>query len=77
MKYKQNMIDLLEEIKDEVLASNAPQEEKDVIVRLIYKAKDYFDDYAFEVTENVEEIKDRMDEILNSALYNIERMTED
>ena len=77
MKYKQNMIDLLEEIKDEVLASNAPQEEKDVIVRLIYEAKDYFDDYAFEVTENVEEIKDRMDEILNSALYNIERMTED
>lgn len=77
MKYKQNMIDLLEEIKDEVLASNAPQEEKDVIVRLIYEAKDYFDDYAFEVTENVEEIKDRMDEILNYALYNIERMTED
>lgn len=77
MRYKQNVIDLLEEIKDEVLASNVPQEEKDVIVRLIYKAKDYFDDYTFEVTENVEEIKDRMDEILNSALYNIERMTED
>ena len=77
MKYKQNIIDLLEEIKDEVLNSNAQQEEKDVIVGLIYKAKDYFDDYAFEVTENIEGIKDKFNEILSSELYSIERMTED
>lgn len=77
MKYKQNMLDLLEEIKDKVLISNASPEEKDIIINSIYEARDYFNDYASEVIENVEEIKDRMDEILNSALYNIERMTED
>ena len=77
MKYKQNILDLLEEIREKVLISNALPEEKDIIVDSIYEARDYFNDYASEVTENVEEIKDRMDEILNSALYNIERMTED
>lgn len=77
MKYKQNMLDLLSEIKKEVLALEAPQEEIDVVAGLIDKAKDYFDDYAFEVTEDVEEIKDKMNEILTSALYRIERKTED
>lgn len=77
MKYKQNMLDLLEEIREKVLISNASPEEKDIIINSIYEARDYFNDYASEVIENVEEIKDRMDEILNSALYNIERMTED
>ena len=77
MKYKQNMLDLLEEIREKVLISNASPEEKDIIINSIYEARDCFNDYASEVTENVEEIKDRMDEILNSALYNIERMTED
>lgn len=77
MRYKQNMLDLLEEIREKVLISNASPEEKDIIINSIYEARDYFNDYTFEVTENVEEIKDRMDEILNSALYNIERMTED
>ena len=51
MKYKQNMLDLLEEIKDSVL--------------------------AFETIEDIEEIKDKMNEILNSALYRIERRSED
>jgi len=77
MKYKQNMLDLLEEIKDKVLALEAPQEDIDIVAGLIYKAKDYFDDYAFEVTENIEGIKDKFNEILSSELYNIERMTED
>lgn len=77
MKYKQNMLDLLEEIREKVLISNASPEEKDIIINSIYEARDYFNDYASEVAENSEEIKDRMDEILNSALYNIERMTED
>lgn len=31
MKYKQNMLDLLEEIKDKVLALEAPQEDIDII----------------------------------------------
>ena len=47
MKYKQNMLDLLDEIKDEVLALEAPQE----VLALVDKAKDYFDDYAFEIRE--------------------------
>lgn len=77
MKYKQNMLDLLEEIKDSVLALEAPTEDIDRISGLIDKAKDYFDDYAFETIEDVEEIKDKMNEILTSALYRIERRTED
>lgn len=77
MKYKQNMIDLLDEIKDEVLALEAPAEDIDRILGLIDKAKDYFDDYAFETIEDVEEIKDKMNEMLTSALYRIERRAED
>jgi len=77
MKYKQNMLDLLDEIKDEVLALEAPAEDIDRISGLIDKAKDYFDDYAFETIEDVEEIKDKMNEILTSALYRIERRSED
>lgn len=77
MKYKQNGLDLLEEIKDKVLLLNAPQEEKDIIVESIYEASNYFYDYADEIAKNVEEVKDKMNEILNSELYSIERMTED
>lgn len=33
--------------------------------------------YKQNMLDLLEEIKDRMDEILNYALYNIERMTED
>ncbi len=77
MKYKQNMLDLLEEIKDSVLALEAHTEDIDRISGLIDKAKDYFDDYAFETIEDIEEIKDKMNEILNSALYRIERRSED
>lgn len=73
MKYKQNMLDILNEIKDEMLALEAPQE----VLALVDKAKDYFDDYAFETIEDVEEIKDKMNEILTSALYRIERRSED
>lgn len=47
MKYKQNMLDILNEIKDEMLALEAPQE----VLALVDKAKDYFDDYAFEIRE--------------------------
>ena len=56
MKYKQNMLDLLEEIKDSVLALEAQAEDIDRISGLIDKAKDYFDDYAFETVEDVQEI---------------------
>lgn len=77
MKYKQNMLDLLEEIKSEVLDLEAPEEDIDRISGLIDKAKDYFDDYGFETIEDIEEIKDKMNEILNSALYRIERRSED
>lgn len=77
MKYKQNMLDLLEEIKSEVLDLEAPEEDIDRISGLIDKAKDYFDDYAFETIEDVEEIKDKMNEILTSALYRVERRSED
>ena len=77
MKYKQNMLDLLEEIKDKVLVLNAPQEEKDIIVESIYEARDYFNDYAIEITENIEEVRDKIYQILDSELYSIERMTED
>ena len=65
MKYKQNMLDILNEIKDEMLALEAPQE----VLALVDKAKEYFDDYAFEIRENSQEI-----EILACE---IERMTED
>ena len=65
MKYKQNLLDILNEIKDEMLALEAPQE----VLALVDKAKNYFDDYAFEVAEKNEEIK--------SLLYDVERMTED
>ena len=65
MKYKQNMLDILNEIKDEMLALEAPQE----VLALVDKAKDYFDDYAFEIREKSQEI-----EILACE---IERMTED
>ena len=65
MKYKQNMLDILNEIKDEMLALEAPQED----LALVDKAKDYFDDYAFEIREKSQEI-----EILACE---IERMTED
>lgn len=69
MRHKQNMLDLLDEIKDEVLALEAPAEDIDRISGLIDKAKDYFDDYAFEIREKSQEI-----EILACE---IERMTED
>lgn len=65
MKYKQNMLDILNEIKDEMLALEAPQE----ALTLIDKAKDYFDDYVFEITDKINEI--------NSGIHDIERMTED
>lgn len=77
MKYKQNMLDLLEEIREKVLISNASLEEKDIIINSIYEARDYFNDYASEVAENSEEIKDKINQILDSELYIIERMTED
>ena len=64
MKYKQNMLDILNEIKDEMLALEAPQE----VLALVDKAKDYFDDYAFEIREKSQEI-----EILACE---IQRMTE-
>lgn len=65
MKYKQNMLDILDEIKDEMLALEAPQE----VLALVDKAKDYFDDYAFEITDKIQDIK--------SLACEIERMTED
>ncbi|MBS6601367.1 MAG: hypothetical protein KH333_10220 [Clostridium sp.] len=77
MKYKQNMLDLLEEIKDKVLISNASPEEKDIIVSSIDEARNYFNDYASEIAENGEELKDKINQILDSELYIIERMTED
>ena len=77
MKYKQNMLDLLEEIREKVLISNALPEEKDIIVDSIYEARDYFNDYASEIAENGEELKDKINQILDSELYIIERMTED
>ena len=69
MKYKQNMLDLLQEIKDEVLALEAPEGDIDRISGLIDKTKDYFDDYAFEITDKIQDIK--------SLACEIERMTED
>lgn len=69
MKYKQNMLDLLEEIKNEVLALEAHGEDVDIVLGLINKAKDYFDDYAFEVAEKNEEIR--------MLVNDIGRMTED
>lgn len=65
MKYKQNMLDILNEIKDEMLALEAPQE----VLALVDKAKDYFDDYAFELEAKNEEIRMLVDDI--------GRMTED
>ena len=65
MKYKQNMLDILNEIKDEMLALEAPQE----VLALVDKAKDYFDDYAFEILDKIQDIK--------SLACEIERMTED
>lgn len=65
MKNKQNMLDILEEIKNEMLVLEAPRK----VLVLVDKAKNYFDDYAFEITDKIQDIE--------SLACEIERMTED